>query len=290
MPRVTHVKKAQQRYKMVPVLGEDGQPTYRTIQRKRPTKKGATEIRQRVTVADKSQPLPPLRCDFPACATGEIVPGEAFKWIKPRSGPYGGAVRNRHEEHPSWHPWEYSSSLSARTAQISHDAWVVFNGVEFDTPEEVASIMEDVAEFIRELAEEKRESAANIEDGFGHATSQSEELESIADELDSWADDVEQADVPELPEPDDEDCSECHGDGSMEDGCADCTGQGVIYDGEGNAIGDCQTCGGDGVREQDCDECDGTGQVEGEEPTEEQMSEWRESVEEMFSIVDECPV
>ena len=275
---------------MVPVLDENGQPTYRTLQRKRPTKKGATEIRQRVTVADKSQPLPPLRCDFPGCATGQIVPGEAFKWIKPKSGPYGGATRNRHEEHPSWQVWEYSSSLSARTAQISHDAWEAFNEAEFNSPEDVTAVLEQVADAIRELAEEKRESARNIEEGFGHATSQSEELEGIADELDGWADDVEQADVPELPEPEDEDCPECNDSGQVERGCDDCDGQGLIYDTDGTENGECPTCGGEGALLKDCDECEGTGQVVAEDPTDEQMDEWRESVEEMFNIVDECPV
>ena len=43
MPKVNHVKKAQRRYKMVPVLDENGQPAYRTVQRKRPTKRGEVE-------------------------------------------------------------------------------------------------------------------------------------------------------------------------------------------------------------------------------------------------------
>jgi len=176
MPRVNYIKKAQQRYKTVPVLDADGNPTYRILQRARPTKRGETEIRQRVTVADKSQPLPPLRCDYPACSTHEIVPGQAYKWIKPKSGPYGGHQRNRHADHPSWHPWEYSSSLSARIAQIQHDAAEALNQ-NFESKEDVESALSDIAEEIRALAEEKREAASNIEDGFGHATTQSEELE-----------------------------------------------------------------------------------------------------------------
>lgn len=290
MPRVNHVKKAQQRYKTVPVLDADGNPTYRENQRKRPTKRGATVTRQRVTVADKNQPLPPLRCDFPGCPTHEILPGEAYKWIKPKSGPYGGSQRNRHESHPSWNVWEYSSSLSARTAQISHEAWETINSTEFDTAEDVTSVLSDVAEQIRELAEEKREGAQNIEDGFGHPTSQSEELESIAEELDSWADDVENADVPELPEPDPVDCAECEGEGDKEVGCADCQATGVIEDTEGNVTGDCTTCGGDGKGTEQCEACEGTGQVEGEEPTEEQMEAWREEVDQVLSVVDDCPV
>lgn len=292
MPKVNYVQKAQQRYKMVPVLDENGQPTYRTVQRKRPTKRGATEIRQRVTVADKSQPLPNLRCDFPGRPTGEIAPGEAFMWIKPKSGPYGGAVRNRHSSHPTWHPWEYSSSLSARTAQISHDAWKAFSEQTFESPEDVTALLEQVAEDIRALAEEKRESASNIEDGFGHTTSQSEELESIADELETWADDVEQTEVPELPEPEDVDCDECGGTGTLDETCDLCEGTGSSHDADGLADGDCPACEGEGFREEEqgCTECDGSGQVQAEEPTDDQMDEWRSEVEEIFGIVDECPV
>lgn len=290
MPRVNHVKKAQQRYKTVPVLDENGQPTYRENQRKRPTKRGATVTRQRVTVADKSQPLPPLRCDFPGCPTHEILPGEAYKWIKPKSGPYGGSQRNRHESHPSWHQWEYSSSLSARTAQISHEAWGTINATTFEEPDGVREVLTNVAEEVRGLAEEKRESAQNLEEGFGHPTSQSEELESTAEELDSWADDIENADVPELPEPDQVDCTECEGEGTKDEGCEDCQGTGVIEDTEGDVTGDCSTCGGDGQVEVNCDSCEGSGQVDGEEPTDEQMDAWRDEVEQLFSIVDECPV
>jgi len=290
MPRVNHVKKAQQRYKTVPVLDADGNPTYRVLQRARPTKRGATETRQRVTVADKTQPLAPLRCDFPGCHTGSIEVGEAYKWIKPKSGPYGGSQRNRHEAHPSWHPWEYSSSLSARTAQISHEAWETFNAAEFETDDDVKSVLSDVAEQIRELAEEKREGAQNIEDGFGHPTSQSEELEGIADELDTWADDVENVDVPELPEPDQVDCAECEGEGSTEAGCDDCQATGVIENTEGEVTGECSTCGGVGQIVTECATCEGSGQVDGEEPTEEQMEAWNDEVQEAFSVVDECPV
>lgn len=290
MPRVNHVKKAQQRYKTVPVLDENGNPTYRENQRARPTKRGVTVTRQRVTVADKNQPLPPLRCDFPGCPSGVIAVGESYKWIKPKSGPYGGSQRNRHESHPSWHPWEYSSSLGARTAQIQHEAWEAINSTNLESPEDVTSVLEWVADEVRGLVEEKRESASNIEDGFGHPTSQSEELEGIADELESWADDIENADVPELPDPEEVDCAECEGNGVTDEGCDDCQGAGVIEDTEGNITGDCSTCGGDGQVEVDCADCDGSGQVESEEPTAEQMDAWRDEVEQLFSIIDECPV
>ena len=98
---------------------------------------------------------------------------------------------------PTWQVWEYSSSWSARIAQATDDFDVVDAA---ESPEDVTSALDDVADAISELAEEKRESASNIEEGFGHATSQSEEAEQRADDLDGWADEIEQADIPDLPE------------------------------------------------------------------------------------------
>lgn len=270
MPRVTYVKAAQQRYKTIPVLDAEGNPTYRETTRARPTKRGATVTRTKITVADKTQPLPPLRCDYAGCTTTDrqILPGQGYKWIKPKSGPYGGSQRNRHAEHPNWHQWEYSSSLSARVAQIQHDFTEAL-GEGWDDPDFVRETLSNTAESIRELAEEKREAATNIEDGFGHETSQSEELNGIADELETWADDVEGAEVPDLPDP--EDAAD-----EDKDDCPDCDGTGQDDP--------------DAEEPTDCATCEGTGKVDPEEPTDAQMDEWRDEVENAISIVEESPV
>lgn len=271
MARITRVKSAQQRYATVPVIDpETGLPKRTPVMRngvQRTTKRG-TPVFMTVTKADKTRPLPNLRCDWPGCAheDREIKPGQAYKHITPKSGPYGGVQRNRHADHPDWQVWDYSYSLSAQTARIAYDFSNALDGAE--TPEDVESSLQEAAEAVREIAEAKRESAQNIEDGFGHETQQSEELNSTADELDTWADEIEGADVPDLPEPEETDCEECGGSGEVE------------VDVEGS----------DEPNVEPCDECDGTGQVTPDEPTDEQMDEWRDEVRESLSIVDECPV
>jgi len=265
MARVTHVKKAQQRYRTVPVLDDEGKPKRTPVMRKdgtQKTTKRGTPIFMTVTMADKSQPLDPYTCDY---CHKTIEVGTSFKHISPRSGPYGGHKRTRHERCPSWQVWEYSSSLSARLAQISHDFWQEIDGVE--STDDVQGALDSAAEEIRSLAEEKREGASNIEEGFDHPTATSEELESVADELETWADDVSSADVPE-PEA----CTECDGTHEVE----------------------CPTCDGDGkVEDEDCEECDGSGTVDCEAGCDEDGMDivgWRESLQDSLTIVDECPV
>ena len=123
----------------------------------------------------------------------------------------------------------------------------------------------EAASAIREIAEAKRESASNIEEGFGHETSQSDELNDVADTLENWADDVEAVEVPDLPEPEETDCEECNGTGEVSDP-------------------------NDDAAVLECAECNGEGKITPDEPTEEQMEEWRSEVTDACSIVDECPV
>ena len=281
MPRVTSVKKAQPRYRTVPVLdpatGEQKvTPVMRPDGTQKVTKHGKPVV-LRVTAPDKDHPLPNRHCD--KCSK-EIEVGDPYKWIKPKSGPYGGQMRVRCATCPSWQVWEYSSSLYARTAQISNDAWESFPESATE-PEEISDWLSEVADEIESLAQEKEESASNIEDGFGHATSASEELEEVAEQLNSWASDVRDADVPELPEPEPVDCEECDG-----------TGRVANPDYSGHEAANALEAGEDYDEEEevDCEQCNGTGEVEGEEPTEDQMSDWLEEVREAVAVVDECPV
>ena len=46
----------------------------------------------------------------------------------------------------------------------------------------------------------------------------------------------------------------------------------------------------DGDTTVECDECDGAGSVTPDDPTEEQLDEWRSEVESAVSVIDECPV
>jgi hypothetical protein len=251
MPRITHVQAAQQRYEMVPVTDTDGNQV--RTETSRTTKKGRA-VTRRQSVPDKSKPLPPYTCDY--CHEG-IAVGESYKHISPRSGPYGGRTLRRHEGHPNWHPWEYSDSLSAQLAQIEHD----FSQAVSDagSGNDVQSALDEAAAAIREIAEAKREAAQNIEDGFQHPTSQSEDLTDIADQLDDWAGEVESAEIPDFPEAEEADCEDCDGTGQDEN-------------------------------EEDCETCVGTGTVTPDEPTEDQVDEWRSEVESSLSIVGEPPV
>src|SRR3954463_7848604 len=152
MPRVTHVAKAQQRYETKPVLDEDGNPKRTPVMRngeQRTTKRG-TPIFMTVTVADKTKPLPPYTCD--SCGQ-EIAIGSPMKHITPKSGPYGGRKRTRHESCPTWQVWEYSNSLSAQLARIEHDVDEAIGSAE--GPDDIQTALDDAASSVEEIAQEK---------------------------------------------------------------------------------------------------------------------------------------
>src|SRR5438270_337793 len=116
MARVTHVKKAQQRYATVPVIDpETGQqkvtPVLRADGSQKMTRakphRPARPVFMKVTQADKTQPLPPLNCE--ACGK-PIEIGTPYKHVTPKSGPYGGYQRNRHADCPTWKAWDLSSA------------------------------------------------------------------------------------------------------------------------------------------------------------------------------------
>lgn len=253
MAQIHRVARAQQRYATVPVIDETtGQQ--KVITTTRTSARNGRQVLMRVTRADKDHPLDPESCER---CRAVIEPGMPYKWIKPKSGPYGGARRVRCTTCPDWRVWEYSASLSSRLAQISHEFWDAIASAESE--DDVHDALNTTAEAVRDIATEKQDSAQNIEDGFGHATSQSEELTDIADQLEGWADEIEQADVPEFPDGEDAECEECEGTGGPDGGPV------------------CEECGGDGTVAQD-------------EPTEDQLADWRAELESELSIVDESPV
>lgn len=274
MARVTYVKKAQQRYATVPVLNEDGTPKQTPMISKRTGEQKVTKrgrpVFLTVTAADKSKPLPPLTCDAPGCGK-PIEVGTPYKHVTPKSGPYGGRQRNRHQSCPGWEIWDLSNSWAAR---IARETELPMRGFEPETPDDVENLANEIAEAVRGLASESEEAADNIEEGFGHETQQSEEARERAQNLESWADDIEGIDVPDLPEPEETDCEACGGTGETQ----------VEVDGVP------QEENGDAVMEE-CADCEGTGQVTPEEPTEEQMNEWREeAIQALQDEIDNCPV
>lgn len=241
MPTITHVAKAQQRYETKPVLNEDGEQIMTAVFDKnkiaKVTKSGRQVFMAR-TERDLTKPLPNHVCT--ACGK-EILPGTPYKHMSPKSGPYGGRFLARHESCPDWQVWEYSNSLSARISQAIHDWETAAENV--SDVSDAESARDDFAAAIRELAEEKEESAQNMEDGFQHETEKSMGLRDIAQSLEEWASEIESADIPELPEPEDQDCEDCGGEGQVD--------------------------------EKECETCDGTGQITPEEPSEEELSDWR---------------
>lgn len=242
MARVTYVKKAQPRYKTVPVidpetgqqkvtpvLRRDGSPKLTKAKAGRPGR----PITMRVTQEDKSQPLPLRVCDAPGCGK-PIEVGTPYKWVKPKSGPYGGRTRARHGDCPTWRQWDLSNSLDAQLARVSHEAQ---DGVDTTDPSSVAEALRNAAEGVRDIASQKEEGADNIESGFGHETEQSTQLRDTAESLNTWADEMdEKADEVEALEVPDELIP-----------CEECVGGRVSGDSDDDdGVDECPTCGGDG--------------------------------------------
>lgn len=251
MARVHYVKAARQRYEMKPVLDKDGSQKRADVSR---TTKRGRAVTRRLSEPDLTRPKPNHDCG--KCGR-EIKVGDPYKWIAPKSGPYGGYKRYRCGTCPTWQVWEYSGSLPAQLARVSHEFWEAVDSAE--SVEDVEQALQDAANEVRDLAEQRRESAQNMEDGFQHATSASDDLKQQAEDLDSWAQDIEQATVPPLPDPEEQDCEFCE-DGSPDEG------------------------------DSQCRECSGTGKVTPEEPTEEQMDAWHDECQNDLTIVDESPV
>ena len=175
-----------------------------------------------------------------------ITPGTPYKWAS--VGFRSGQKRIRCGQCPDWRSWELSDSVDAQLERIAHEFSEAVGSATGE--EDVRSALTEAAEAVRELADQKREGADNIESGFGHPTSQSEELTETAESLDTWADDIDNADVPEMPEPEPVTCEECNGKG-----------------------GDCDKCE-DGEVEPDSDDV---------------IEQWRETVTNEVTIVDETP-
>ena len=193
MARVTYVKKAQPRFKTVPVIDpETGKQKVIPLLKKDGTPKvtkSGREIVRRLTVEDKNQPLPNLKCG--KCSK-EIKPGDPYKWVKPKSGPYGGTKRVRCAECPTWRPSELTGSSALSTLYAAQeDASDALGQWDRESKEDLESILEALAEGVRDAGNVYRESADNMESGFGHSTYQSDELNEKADALEGAADEIE---------------------------------------------------------------------------------------------------
>jgi hypothetical protein len=187
MARIIYVKKAQQRYKTVPVLDENGNQKTVPVMRRdgvtpKTTKTGRA-ITRRLTMEDKTQPLPPRRCEV---CRQDIAVGTPYKWVAPKSGPYGGSKRYRCGTCPSWKPSELSSAKFAPIMAAQED----FDTSGYTTKDEFVSALDDFATIVEEVGQEYIDSADNMEDGFGHETAMSTDLRDKGEALNDQADDI----------------------------------------------------------------------------------------------------
>lgn len=252
MARITRVKKAQQRYETVPVLNEDGTVKRTPVIDKRTGEQKVSKrgpVFMTVTVQDKTKPLPPLECDWPGCdiTEGKIHPGQSYKHISPKSGPYGGIQRNRHDIHPDWNIWDYSYSVSAQAARVQHDMHNTIDSFEFTAYEDFDSLRDEIAEQADDFVNERDEAVSNMPEGLQDGSQAQEYFEAA----ESWKDEIDQADAPDSEsDKDSRDCTACDGTGNVEE------------DDE------------DGHRTEECSNCDGLGTVnEVDTPSEDWIEE-----------------
>jgi len=260
MPRIHHIGHAQPRYARVPVLDETtGEPLVTPIAR---TTKTGQPVTMTITAADKNQPLDPEtceRCQAVIRPRNTEHPGDPYKWVQPKSGPYGGQRRVRCASCPGWQPWELTSALWARLAEIEH---VYREDISSATcTEDVENALSDAAGLVEEIADEKDEAGQNVEEGFQHETGQSQDLKDAAERLRDWADEIRNAVVPDLPEPGETDCESCEGTGK------------ATHDLMASA--------------PDCENCKGAGTVTPDNPADDQMDEWRS---EAADLLGDSPV
>ena len=264
MARIHHVKSAQQRYRTVPVLNEDGTPKITPVMRKdgtpKKTKRGK-EITRRVTAEDRSQPLPNRKCD--KCGN-EIKPGDPYKWAKVKSGPYGGRMLVRCGTCPTWKPSEMSSSKMAGiyAAQERADE----EAASCESVDDLEALRDELADDIEAVGDEYEESAQNMEDGFGHETSMSEELRQKAEDIKSWADDIRNVEFDDY-DGEEQECETCGGEGELDDpDHDDADGRGKIK----------------------CEDCDGTGIADDDGSAAE--DHWQEQRDKLIDEIGNCPV
>jgi hypothetical protein len=280
MPRVTVVKRAQQRYATKPVLNEDGsQKTVVVTKNGAPrVKKSGAETLRRITERDLTKPLPMPRCDFPDCKheSRDIAVGESYKFITTRPGGRGKRHHYRHADHPSWQYWEYSSSVRAQAARLQHDMHNEIDAFEFGEADDFDALKESLHGQAESFFQEREDAVGNMPE---HLQDESEAAQ-YRDAAETWAEEIEGVDTPDGAE-DEVDCDECSGTGKVDEDCTacdagqvecdECSGTGYEDEESGEACAecnadgtvDCTSCAGEGTIEEDCSECDGSGTVEG---------------------------
>lgn len=230
MARVIFVKSAEQRYGTIPVIDpETGEQLIRTLHRKDgtpKTNKRGEPITQRVTMKDRSKPLPNRKCG--RCGK-EIKPGDGYYWWANKlPGARSGYKQIRCADHPP--------TLAERTPgragqllglQAEWDKMLA----EASTIEDLQSVRDDIAGQIRDFAQEFADSADNMESGFGHETYQSQDLREKGEAIEAVADEVEQVEPEGEDEGDEFDEDEVRREIAMDEfGCDDPDEPGALTD------------------------------------------------------------
>jgi hypothetical protein len=240
MARTTHVKHARKLYHTKPVLNEDGTPKRTLVTNKDgspKTDKRGREVYHSVTERDLDRPKPNLRCDFPSCDIdgGEILPGTAYKFKALRFKQI-----SRHEAHPDWQLWEYSSSVSAQAARLQADMQAAIDGAEFTEEDDFDALRDDLVEMVQGFVEERQEALENMPEQLQDGSQAQEFLEAA----EAWLSEVENASEPSVDFA--EQCEDCDGTGEVqvdnpdydpsdpessedeyvEDTCMNCSGEG----------------------------------------------------------------
>jgi hypothetical protein len=255
MARARIIQKARQRYVMVPVIDpETGKqkevPVTDLDGRPKLTRRGSRPIMRKLTVADKSQPLPLRKCE--QCSK-DLELGKPFRVISIRRQ-IGGYSRYRCTECPTWQPHEITSALWARIMQLQTEQGVDGSGWEDESEAEDAA--EQVAAAIEELRDDKQESLDNMPEGLRDAS----ELNEQVDQLTDWAETVRSS----------------YSDASWtfpEGICENCQGEQLecsVHEDHSDDPDAENYC--DGTEE--CLECNGSN--EGEYRDEEEMEAWRQ--------------
>lgn len=256
MARINYVKAAQQRYVMVPKTDDEGQQVVSPVMRRngtaKVTKRGR-EVTRRASIEDRSQPKP-----MPTCGKcGKTIEvGQPYKWVKTKSGPYGGAKLIRCATCPTWKQSELSSSKMAGVYAAEEQCDEQLG--ECNEVGDLEALRDDLADQIESVADEYQESAENMVSGFGHETSTSDDIQQKADDLREWAESIRGIDFDEFEGDDEAECEGCGGTGKIE-----LEREEGVEPEEGD---------------DDCPDCDGTGKADVEEARETWIEEQRDKL------------
>jgi hypothetical protein len=257
MARVNYVKKAQRLYYTKPDIDpETGEQKVVTVTKNGVPKKDkrGNEITRRLTVRDLDRPKPNLRCDFPGCDIdgGEILPGTSYKFIALRFG-----QRNRHDAHPNWNVWEYSSSVPSQCARLQSDMHDMIDSWEPTDEGDFDALREELQGLAEEFHGEREEAVENMPEALQDGSTAAE----YRDMAEEWVSEFDNVSEPSAEFAGV--CEECDGTGEVEN---------PDYDPDVE-----DPLNGEDEKTKECEACD-DGHTEG--PSEDWLEEARDALRE----------